>query len=223
MIKPYYAEPGIEIYNADCRDVIPQLESVDHVITDPPYDDKETHKKHLSTAAYRNKLGFKGLTENSLLDIVNLWLPITKRWSVFTCDWHYMQALHETGFLIRFGIWRKPDGSPQFTGDRPGTGWEAVAIMHNEKKKRWNRGGKHAFWQFPCDRSYHPTQKPLALYKAFIADFTSQNDLILDPFMGSGTTLRACKDLPRRAIGIELNRAYCDTAIKRLQQEVLPL
>lgn len=66
----------------------------------------------------------------------------------------------------------------------------------------------------------HPTEKPLALFK-WCLTFT-ESKTVLDPFLGSGTTLRACKDLGRRGIGIELSEAYCETGANRLNQEVLP-
>jgi len=74
------------------------------------------------------------------------------------------------------GIWRKPDGAPQFTGDRPGTGWEGVAICHRDGKKYWNGGGKHAFWNIPKNEnnSGHPTGKPYRLLMFFVSDFTEQ-------------------------------------------------
>ena len=75
----------------------------------------------------------------------------------------------------------------------------------------------------PEGQEDHPTQKPEALMRQFIAHTTNPGDLILDPFMGSGTTLRAAKDLGRRAIGIELEEKYCEIAVKRLAQQVLPL
>jgi len=67
----------------------------------------------------------------------------------------------------------------------------------------------------------HPHQKPIGLFTEIIASF--QNGLILDPFMGSGTTLRAAKDLGRKAIGIEIEEKYCEIAAKRCAQEVMNL
>jgi site-specific DNA-methyltransferase (adenine-specific) len=69
----------------------------------------------------------------------------------------------------------------------------------------------------------HPTVKPVQLMEKFIQLHTKPGDLVLDPFMGSGTTLRAAKNLGRRAIGIELDRRWCDLAIERLRQDALPL
>ena len=66
----------------------------------------------------------------------------------------------------------------------------------------------------------HPTQKPLRLLRLLLTDYSEQGQTILDPFMGSGTTLRAAKDLRRKAIGIEIEEKYCEIAAKRLEQEV---
>lgn len=69
----------------------------------------------------------------------------------------------------------------------------------------------------------HPAVFPVELPKKIIEIFTQSNKLILDPFMGSGTTLRAAKDLNRKAIGIEIEEKYCEIAVQRLKQEVLAL
>jgi hypothetical protein len=126
--------------------------------------------------------------------------------------------------FVRFGVWVKPNSAPQFTGDRPAQGWEAVAILHGEgERPRWNAGGDRAVWQFPRARGgSHPAEKPIALIRRWIADFTDPGDLILDPFMGSGTVLRAAKDLGRQAIGIEIDRRWCEHAAARLSQAVMP-
>lgn len=222
-----------ELYCGNCLEILPELGKVDHVISDPPYGDEHTHKSHLSTTILRNgepagqALGFNGWTEDQCVERVREWCEIANRWVVFTCEWKYMHALHRDGTLVRFGIWRKPDGAPQFTGDRPGMGWEAVAICTpsapargGERRKRWNGGGKHAFWSWPKgeNRSGHPTGKPLGLYQEFVKDFTDPGEKVIDPFMGSGTTGVACMNLGRKFIGIEIDRKYFDIACERIEQ-----
>lgn len=68
---------------------------------------------------------------------------------------------------------------------------------------------------------YHPTQKPLSVFRSIINDYSLSDNLILDPFLGSGTTAVACKELGRRFIGIEISEKYCSIARKRLSQEIL--
>jgi site-specific DNA-methyltransferase (adenine-specific) len=79
-------------------------------------------------------------------------------------------------------------------------------------------------WRFPIERDrQHPTQKPLSLISQLCLISSRQGDTILDPFMGSGTTLRAAKNLNRKAVGIEINERYCEIAASRMSQEVLAL
>jgi len=77
-------------------------------------------------------------------------------------------------------------------------------------------------FQPPIQR-VHPNEKPIDLVLKFISLTTPRDGLVLDPFMGSGTTLRAAKDMGRNAIGIELEERYCEIAARRLEQEVLAL
>ena len=123
--------------------------------------------------------------------------------------------------FVRFGIWDKPNGAPQMSGDRPATGWEAIAFFHRAGgAMTWNGGGRRSV--FRCNRETgsftHKTQKPLRLVKELVSLFSDEGDLLLDPFMGSGTTLRAAKDLGRKAIGIEIEERYCEIAAKRMAQ-----
>jgi site-specific DNA-methyltransferase (adenine-specific) len=213
------------LYRAACEDVLPSLSGIDSIVTDPPYGAKETHGKHLSGVTLRDgtpagqALGFDGISEEECVELARQWCELARRWVVFTCEWKFGHALEKAGHLVRLGIWRKPDGAPQFTGDRPGTGWEAVAVCHRPGRKRWNGGGKHGFWTFPKGQntSGHPTGKPLGLLKAFVSDFTDEGEVVLDPFMGSGTTGVACQKLGRRFIGIERETKYFDIACKRIE------
>jgi len=216
------------LYHGDCRAIAPKLQGVDAFISDPPYGDAATHNAHLSSITLRNgeparqALGFGGISVEECVALASSWTAAAARWVVFTCEWKYGHALDAAGLLIRLGIWRKPDGAPQFTGDRPGTGWEAVAICHRQGKKRWNGGGKHALWSHGFARDevgsarVHPTQKPLRLMIDLVRDFTDPGEVILDPFAGSGTTGEAALIEGRRIILVERDAERCAIARARL-------
>lgn len=213
-----------ELWLGDCRDILPTLPKVDAVLSDPPYGNDDTHAHHLSSIVLKNgeparqALRFDGISADELVEHARSWCDIASRWVVFSCEWKHVHRLDDAGLLVRFGIWRKPDGAPQFTGDRPGTGWEAVAICHRPGRKRWNGGGRHAFWNVPKMGQWgHPTEKPEALVGAWVRDFTDYGETILDPFMGSGSTLAVAAKMGRRAIGIEIDPGHFETACKRIR------
>jgi site-specific DNA-methyltransferase (adenine-specific) len=106
---------------------------------------------------------------------------------------------------VRGGFWRRPDGAPQISGDRPGQPGEGIAILHQPGKKRWNGGGHHAYYEHCVVKAnrLHPTQKPEGLMMELVSLYSDPGETILDPFMGSGTTLVAAKRLGRKAIGID--------------------
>ena len=225
-MTPYYDDgKGIQIYLGDCRDVLPTLGPVDHVITDPPYsEDTHAGARYGGDGAAGSLIDFASVSATFVRDAFALTAPA--RWCLATVDWQHMGHLKQCppdGLrFVRFGIWNKPDGAPQFTGDRPAQGWEAIAILHKlGGKMRWNGGGNRAVWTHNIAREDHPTAKPLSLLRELVSLFTDPGETILDPFMGSGTTLRAAKDLGRRCIGIELEEKWAEVAAKRLAQEVL--
>lgn len=233
-IEPYYDRDGITIYHGDCLEVLPQIDRVDHVITDPPYSET-THvgarsmvsdKRGGGDGSNKGRIGFSSIEEGVVRRVLEECAP--RRWVIATLDWRHVYGLEQcppAGLrFVRHGIWVKPDGAPQFTGDRPATGWESVAILHAlGGRMKWNGGGGRAVWIHNIVREGHPTAKPLTLVRQWVELFTDPGDLILDPFMGSGTTLRAAKDLGRKAIGIELEEKWCEGAANRLSQEVLAL
>lgn len=224
-MKPYYEESGITIYHGDCREYLvwhgAHVLRHDVIITDPPYDAR-THAGQRSHGQNKSLIDFDPLDVSNVLPLL---LGAAKRWVVAFCTMEmigeYQRIAGES--WVRAGFWRRPDGAPQFTGDRPATPGDAVAIMHGPGKKRWNGGGHHAYWEYGVERAdrVHPAQKPEALMRALLSQFSDPSETVVDPFMGSGTTLRAAKDLGRKAIGIEIEERYCEIAANRLRQEVL--
>jgi site-specific DNA-methyltransferase (adenine-specific) len=160
---------------------------------------------------------FDSITEEQFIAFCGHAVQLATRWVVMSCEWRYVAGLEKAGLpLVRFGVWHKPNGAPQFTGDRPGVGWEAIAILHREGKKHWNGGGHHAVWVCNIEHGEHPTQKPLKLLLDWVAKFSDEGETVLDPFMGSGTTGVACIKLGRKFIGIEKRADYFELACQRL-------
>ena len=229
--KPYYEDEraGMVIYHGDCREILPHLPKVDLVLTDPPFS---THP-HLNARSnrvfgYGNKaIDFQAIDFQAIENVLVELGAKCSRWFVSALDWRHIaqlnQACPEPWEFVRFGVWVKTNPMPQISSDRPANGWDGLIYLHNKNtKKRWNGGGRHGNWiGAVVTDGLHPTGKPLELMKHLVGMFSDDGNLILDPFMGSGTTLRAAKDLGRKAIGIELEEKYCEIAAQRLAQEVL--
>jgi len=206
------------LYCGDCREILPTLDKVDAVVTDPPYGE-QTHKGARG-GGFKSQtilVDFSSQTAERTRDYLRRLTDLASRWVIATVEWQHMALLAGEPWFVRHGIWVKPNGSCQFSGDRPAMGWEAVAICHKKGKKRWNGGGHHAVWQFNKENGQHPTQKPLPLVEKWVSLFSDKGETILDPFMGSGTTGVACANLGRKFIGIELKQEYFDIACERIE------
>lgn len=123
-------------------------------------------------------------------------------------------------------VWHKPADSG-VVGSTTGHRRDAEPIFlcdpWPQRKVRWSsilRSSCESI-KVACVETGHPHTKPVDLMRTIIT--RCPDGLILDPFAGSGSTLRAAKDLGRKAIGIELDEAYCETAARRMAQEVLDL
>ena len=208
------------LYLGDCMEILPTLGKVDAVITDPPYTDK-THKGARTGDGDKVLVDFESISDEEFMSFSKLFVEISETWVVMTCDWMHTAELARQmpDEFIRAGVWVKPNGMPQYTGDRPAMGWESVAMLHRKGKKKWNGGGRHAVWNISKVHGNHPTEKPLPLIESFISLFTNQQNTILDPFMGSGTTGVAAVRMDRKFIGIEREQKYFDIACKRIEQE----
>jgi site-specific DNA-methyltransferase (cytosine-N4-specific) len=136
-------------------------------------------------------------------------------------------ALRNDGWYLRQTIvWAKPAAVEPTRPDRPSTAHEYVFLLTKSEQSAVAGPDEpwwfNSVWTIRTDSDgRHPAAMPSLLARRCIVAGSKPGDLILDPFAGSGTSLRAAKDLGRRAVGIELNEAYCELAVERLGQEVL--
>jgi len=208
-----------------------ELPRWDVTITDPPYEaEAHTQMRRIKrgNVVELEPLSFAAMDEPQRIDAAIIIGEKTRRWILTFCQIE-AAPLWRAAYLccryIRTCIWVKPDGQPQLSGDRPGMGYETILVMHSQGPTGWNGGGRngvftHCKYDGNGDRNVHPTMKPIALMKELVALFSDENETVCDPYCGSGTTLRAAKDLGRHAIGIEIEEKYCEIAAKRLSQEV---
>ena len=208
---------GWEVRYGKWQDSPPDV--VDHVISDPPYDER-THKGALHGGFESQVIG--GLSfEPFEWAHAKRWTSIALRWVVsFNTTESVGSAVQVFGDeYVRAGWWLKPDGAPQMSGDRPAVPGDAIVIAHRKGRKRWNGRGKHAVWRVGVERKdrCHETQKPIALMRQLIEDFTDPGDLVWDPYGGSMTTGVACLQLGRRFLGHEMQLRYAEVGAERLK------
>lgn len=203
MIEPYYKADGITIYHGDCREILSQVAG-DVLVTDPPYGIDFAGRP----TKWRRAAGKQA--EDWDREIVPEVPAIAARFGeAFVWGGNYYALPPSRGWLC----WLKP-GSPPSMGsielcwsnrDVP-----ARHIEHSSKATGLERAAHDL---------EHPNQKPLRVM-AWTLSYASSG-IIVDPFMGSGTTLVAAKQLGRRAIGIEISERYCEIAVRRLAQRTL--
>lgn len=194
-MNPYYDDGTVTIYHGDCREITPAL-AADLVVSDPPYPNAAGHfLAGIETAE---------------------WFCRTfaaSRWFVF---WHQLHSPPVSLPLVAHHVWHKTNTN------RPDN-YEPIYEFADETE-RPSRVFPHPVVYLGLtgckEATGHPTQKPVDLVKQLLL-LRKDQGVVLDPFMGSGTTLRAAKDLGRKAIGVELDERYCEIAARRMGQEVL--
>lgn len=234
-MKPYYEHAGISIYHGDSNNLLTDIFSlhvVDHVITDPPYSER-THKGHDSSASghvgagkdgyNRSGLGYGFISESDIVEYCDRVSKGCDGWIVTFNDHTNMPILQreflEAGRYVFAPIpFYSPGRSVRLSGDGPCSWTDWILCTRTARQARW--GTLPGGYVFTFDREYMGG-KPLDLMLAIVRDYSKEGECILDPFMGSGTTIEACKKMGRRAIGIDVNEDSCEIAAKRLAQEVL--
>jgi len=226
-MKPYFDQGGITIYHGDCREILPQLpeKSVQLLLTDPPYG--VAYESGWRKDAYGPIIG-----DDGSLDIVTAILSALK-------------CLQDQRHAYVFGpldvsklpvkaaelIWDKGIMGPGDLSSPWGPAHEVINFLayypskaHRDMGKgnlaaRLRRGSVIRVQRPDSER--HPTEKPIELLRQLIESSSILGEMVLDPFMGSGSTLVAARLEGRKAIGIEIEERYCKVAAGRLAQGLL--
>jgi hypothetical protein len=225
-MKPYYDEGGIVIYHGDCLEVLPTLGGFVAVVTDAPYGIGDRPMLDLPGRGGRG---------NNTYHPPSAWdAAIDPAWCAVACE--------AAPIVAWFGSWRKraeveaamrwPIRCEIVWSKDTHTGPPAPVAMRDERIWIFGRAGitptrfDTSVWDEPViptwSYKHHKNEKPERLMRRLVSWLTTTGPIV-DPFMGSGSTLRAAKDLRVPAVGIEVDERYCDMAARRLRQEVLPL
>lgn len=202
--KPYYHEDGIVIYHGDSKELLP-LMTCNHIITDPPYP-----KEYLPLYGWLAEAAARVLPNgwNLLAMAGPSYLPEILSAMSAAIRYHWT-----VGYVTLGGqasqIWPRK-------------------VIANWKPVLWFVNGDYSGkWVGDCvtsqnnDKAHHKWGQSETGMTALVERFSEPGQVICDPFMGAGTTLRAAKDLGRQAIGIEVSERYCEVAARRMSQGVL--
>lgn len=220
--KPYYDESGITIYCGDCRDIAPLI-NASVLIADPPYginvgNNQSAKEKRAGLLVKKSYATYQDTPENYrevVVPVITELLARVKRGGVFGFPpniWLLPPPDALGGVYVPAGCGRSKWG---FTGFMPVCLYGTAPNLQNGARPTCLRSTDVA------QESEHPTPKPEQWLNWLVSLASEQSDTILDPFMGSGTTLVAAKLQGRKAVGIEINEQYCAEAVRRLAQGVL--
>jgi site-specific DNA-methyltransferase (adenine-specific) len=232
MMTPFYERDGITIYCGDCLEVMPQLKiQFDAVITDPPYGTNDGRGKvhkiknelvEFDVGEWDKILPLEWIKLAMFLLKSGCWIIVfTDNLSVKTV-WDEIEDNNGNGKQTFYWIKSNPPPQPR---NNFCSGVETAILATKGIVKKWYGGGWYKnYFEYPLvtnNRTNHPTQKPVMVINYLQNAITTNGDLILDPFMGSGTTLVAAQNGGRRAVGIEISEEYCKIAVERLRQPSL--
>ena len=210
-MKPAIETERYTLYQGDCLEILPTLPAgaVDAVITDPPYGIGENHSKVASRGKLAKPIDYgtfnwdnKKVSPNTIKQI----LRVSNSQVIFGGN-YYADLLPASSSWI---VWDKQNGANDFAD------CELAWTSHKKAVRKYTYLWNGMIKQKP-EKRFHPTQKPLALMEWVINNYTKPRDVILDPFMGSGTTGVAAMRTGRKFIGIELEPEYFDIAAERIR------
>jgi len=218
-IKPYYQDEWVTIYHGDCREILLELPKVDLVLTDPPYGiraDKGTSWGMGKKSAVHE---WEDVWDSKVIEKGLLLLVIGKAEKAIIWGYQYMaDSLGNTRAPL---VWDKKCQNEWFDNNADiEIAWTAGLSCPRCFRYLWMGACRGA--NTIDGKKIHPTQKPEALF-SWCLSLVPEADLILDPFLGSGTTCYCAKKLNRKCIGIEIEEKYCEISAKRCSQGVFEL
>jgi DNA modification methylase len=216
-MSPYYQDEFATIYHGDCRSILPSLGRFDLCLTDPPYGiaHSSNYVAPTTTAIWMNS----EIANDSTTSVRDEVISMFDEWACFGS--HKTEPPKCTRGMI---VWDKGPASGMGDLSFPWkVSYEFIYIAGIGWSGSRDEGvikGKHIVTRASMGRS-HPNEKPVSLISYLISKHTCET--IIDPFMGSGTTLVAAKQLGRKSVGIELEERYCEIAANRLAHTVKDL
>ena len=229
-LKPYYQDEWVTIYHGDCREILPNLEKVDLVLTDPPYPNMGDKVRIPPFKRGRHKGVAHYETISDIWDASLEWIPMA--WDLLRggficfCSYHFVSdIIHYLPGATKIGLvsWHASNSQTSLR-NRPHYTTQFIWLLEKERGLDWsNLKTFYDIAKLPhnCEEKLeHPTQKPVSL----VSEMLKTNPItVLDPFLGSGTTAYCAKKLNRKCIGIEIEEKYCEIAAKRCSQGVFDL
>ena len=202
-LKPYYQDSAVTLYLGDCREIVPTLGRFDLLLTDPPYGIGALMKGGKNTGHW-NQLSSGNDWD---MEIPDMAIHIAAADVQIIWGGNYFPLPPARCMLV----WRKLNAVPTQAGCE--LAWTNISFPAQVFSSV--SGGA-------MERHGHPTEKPLELMN-WCLGFAPDAQTVIDPFAGSGTTGRACKDLGRKCVMVEREERYCEIAARRMGQEVLNL
>ena len=214
-LKPYYETELGKLYHGDCLEIMPLLEPVDLVLTDPPYGIGEA----------RNHNESRGLLAESKAYPIESWddkppppeyfeiiLELSNNQIIFGGN-YFVEWLKNSSCWI---VWDKDNGKTDFADCE--LAWTSFKSATRLIKWRWH-GMLQEFGGANKEIRQHRNQKPIGLFTQILNRYGKDTDVTLDSHLGSGTTAVACERLNRRWVGIEIEEKYCAIAKQRIENE----
>lgn len=246
-LRPYYQSEGVTIYKGDCRDLLPALDEADLCLADPPYEETSLGWD-VGVSEWLPKLRLATSGSVWCFGSMRSFMKSAREFD----GWNFAQDVvwekHNGSNFMADRFRRVHEHVLQFYRGRWSDVWKAPVKTPDAVKKTVRKKGRPPAWQgrigpghyvsedggprlqrsvirMRSCHSYadHPTQKPAGLVGQLIEYSCPRGGLVVDPFMGSGTTLVAARELGRRVVGIEKELEWCEVAVRRLSQKTLEL